>query len=105
LDELLDLVFPGGALVGIGVAIGATFSKQLRPVAKQAIKTGMDISERLKVAAAEASERAQDLMAEAQVERQIEQQNGGSRRPQARQAAGEGESAERARPSATRQAH
>jgi hypothetical protein len=44
-------------------------------------------------------------MAEAQVERQIEQQNGGSRRPQARQAAGEGESAERARPSATRQAH
>jgi uncharacterized NAD-dependent epimerase/dehydratase family protein len=76
-DELLDLIFPGGALVGIGVAIGATFSKQLRPVAKQAIKAGMDLSERLREAAAEASERAQDLMAEAQVERRMEQQQNG----------------------------
>lgn len=78
MDELLELIFPGGALVGIGIAIGAAFSKQLRPVAKQALKAGMAVGDQVRVAAAEAAERAQDLMAEARSEHdaELQQRNG-----------------------------
>jgi hypothetical protein len=107
-DELFDIVFPGGAFVAVGVAIGATFSKQLRPVAKQAIKAGMTLSERMREAAAEASERAQDLMAEAQLERAVEMQqqqaNGEAAAPREAPAVTETRSS-RARSAAATQAH
>lgn len=105
-DELFDVVFPGGAFVALGVAIGATFSKQLRPVAKQAIKAGMNLSERMREAAAEASERAQDLMAEAQMERQVEmQQANGATQPEIQRAPVTEQRSSRARSTAASQAH
>jgi hypothetical protein len=108
-DELFDIVFPGGAFVAVGVAIGATFSKQLRPVAKQAIKAGMTLSERMREAAAEASERAQDLMAEAQMERTMEMQqatNGeGTAEPEIQPVAAREPRTTRSRAGAATQAH
>ena len=68
IDELVETFIPGGALIGIGVAIGAAFSKQLRPVAKEAIKVGMNVAGQMQQAAAEAYERTQDLVAEARYE-------------------------------------
>jgi hypothetical protein len=75
IEELLEAIVPGGALVAIGVAVGAAFGKQLRPIAKQAVKAGMVVGDQVRVAAAEAAERAQDLVAEARAERELELQH------------------------------
>ena len=74
IEELVETIIPGGALVGVGVAIGAAFSKQLRPVAKEAIKAGMNVAGQVQQVAAEAYERTQDLVAEARFEQ--DSQNG-----------------------------
>lgn len=68
-DDLIELVFPGTGWLVLGVALGTAFSEQLRPVAKEAIKIGLTVSERVQEAAAEAYERGQDLVAEARHER------------------------------------
>jgi hypothetical protein len=83
MEELLGSVIPGGALVAIGVAIGAAFGKQLRPIAKQALKAGMVVGDQVRVAASEAAERAQDLVAEARAERetQLQHENGQQAKP------------------------
>lgn len=66
--DLVELVFPGAGWLAIGVMVGTAFSKQLRPVAKQAIKLGLTVGERLQEVTAEAYERGQDLVAEARHE-------------------------------------
>lgn len=68
-DDLLEIFVPGGAWLGAGVVLGAAFGKQLRPVAKGAIKYGLEAGERMQALAAEAYERGQDLVAEARHER------------------------------------
>ena len=68
-DELLEAVIPGGAWLAAGIALGTVFSSRLRPMAKAALKAGMDVAERAQELGAEAAERAQDLVAEAQHER------------------------------------
>ena len=68
-DELVEVMFPGAGWLAIGLAIGTAFSEQLRPVAKEAIKIGMTVGERVQEATAEAYERGQDLVAEARAER------------------------------------
>jgi hypothetical protein len=75
-DELVELVFPGGAFIALGVAVGAAFGKQLRPVAKEVVKFTLTVAEQVQGAAAEASERAQDLIAEAKHEQQAAGANG-----------------------------
>ena len=67
-EDLLELAFPGGALLAAGVAVGAAFGRQLRPVAKQAIKLGLTAGAMAQEAAAEMYERGQDLVAEARHE-------------------------------------
>ena len=74
LEELTELAFPGGAFVAAGVAVGATFGEQLRPFAKQILKSGMKVAAQVQEAAAEAYEQGQDLIAEARHE--YEQENG-----------------------------
>jgi hypothetical protein len=81
-EELVEVVFPGGAYLAIGIALGAAFGKQLRPVAKEVVKFGLTVADQVQEAAAEASERAQDLVAEARHEQQTAAGNG------TRQAAG-----------------
>lgn len=78
-EELIEAVVPGGVWVAMGVAIGAAFGERLRPVAKEAIKTGMTMAERLQEAGAEAYEKAQDLVAEARYEQRRETGNGRAR--------------------------
>ena len=73
LDELVERVFPGAGLLAIGVVIGTAFSKELRPVAKDAIKFGMVAGAAVQTAAAEAYEKGQDLIAEARHEHEQEQ--------------------------------
>jgi len=67
--DLIELVFPGAGWLALGVVVGTAFGDRLRPVAKQAIKLGLTVGERLQEATAEAYERGQDLVAEARQER------------------------------------
>lgn len=76
IEELVETVFPGGAFLAAGVAFGAAFSKQLRPVAKEAIKLGMTAGAAVQAAAAEVYERGQDLVVEARHEHEQEQAGG-----------------------------
>jgi hypothetical protein len=78
LEELAELAFPGGAFVAAGVAVGAAFGQQLRPVAKQVVKTGMKVAAQVQEVAAEAYEQGHDLIAEARHE--YEQENGTGRK-------------------------
>jgi hypothetical protein len=68
LEELAEMAFPGGAWVAVGVALGAAFGEQLRPVAKRVVKTGFVVADQVQGIAAEAYERGQDLIAEARYE-------------------------------------
>lgn len=68
-NDLIESVIPGAGWLAVGMAIGTLFSDSLRPVAKEAIKLGIDVGERLQEATAEAYERGQDLVAEARAER------------------------------------
>lgn len=71
-DEVIERFVPGGVFIVIGVAVGAAFGERLRPVAKEALKQGMTLAERGQEAAAEAFEKAQDLIAEARYEQEQE---------------------------------
>lgn len=70
IDELVEAVVPGGAWLVAGVAIGASLAGVLRPVAKTAVKTGMVVADRVQELTGEAVEQAQDLVAEARMERE-----------------------------------
>ena len=59
-------------MVAVGVAVGAAFGEQLRPLAKQVIKAGLTVADQVQRVAAEAYERGQDLIAEARKEREQE---------------------------------
>ena len=80
-DDLLGLFLPRGAYIAAGVAIGAAFSKQLRPVAKQMLKGAMGLTQQVQTAAAEAYERGQDLVAEARYEQEQELKTSSNGRP------------------------
>jgi hypothetical protein len=71
-EEVVETVVPGGAWLAVGVAVGTAFGERLRPLAKSAIKVGMDVFDRAQVVGAEAVERGQDLVAEARHEREEE---------------------------------
>lgn len=67
--DLIELVFPRAGWLVLGVAVGTAFGEQLRPVAKQAIRLGLTVGERLQEVTAEVYERGQDLVAEVRHER------------------------------------
>lgn len=69
IDEIVETVVPGGALLTVGVVLGAAIGANLRPVVVRAVAAGLGAAERLQEIGAEAYERAQDLVAEAQHER------------------------------------
>jgi hypothetical protein len=71
-EEVVETVAPGGFWLAAGVAVGAAFGRQLRPVAKSALKAGMAATERMRELGAEAMEQTQDLVAEARHEREEE---------------------------------
>lgn len=70
IDEILEVILPGGAWLAAGVAIGMAFSDALRPAAVRLVAAGLTAAERLQEAGAEAYERTQDLVAEARHERE-----------------------------------
>jgi hypothetical protein len=72
LEEVAEVLVPGGAWLAAGVAVGAAFGSRLRPFAKSAIKVGMDVVDRAQVVGLEAVEKGQDLVAEARYEREQE---------------------------------
>jgi hypothetical protein len=74
IDELVEVIVPGGAWLAAGVAIGAAFGGALRPAAVRLVAAGMTAAERLQEAGAEAYEKTQDIVAEARHER--EKKNG-----------------------------
>jgi hypothetical protein len=74
-DEVLDAI--GGTparVVGLGLALGlgVVLGRGLRPVAKQAVRGYMKVSDRVREVTAEASESLQDIYAEAKAERDQE---------------------------------
>jgi hypothetical protein len=69
-ETLLESVIPGGVYMAVGLALGAAFSKQLRPLVKEAVKAGLSLAAVAEEAAAEAYERSQDLIAEARYEQE-----------------------------------
>ena len=69
-DELLDTVMPGGIWLAAGLVIGGALGDRLRPVAKAALRVGLDVADRAREVGSEAVERAQDLMAEVRQERE-----------------------------------
>jgi hypothetical protein len=71
-EEVVETISPGGIWLAAGVALGTAFGRQLRPVAKSAVKAGMAATERLRELGAEAVEQTQDLVAEARHEREQE---------------------------------
>jgi hypothetical protein len=68
LQDLLDAFVPGGIYLAVGLTIGAALGRQLRPLAKQSIKTGIHLFSRAEETATSAYERGQDLVAEARRE-------------------------------------
>ncbi|HSR24576.1 MAG TPA: hypothetical protein VLW53_13560 [Candidatus Eisenbacteria bacterium] len=70
IDEIVETVVPGGALLTVGVVLGAAIGANLRPAMVRVVAAGLGAAERLQEIGAEAYERAQDLVAEAQHERQ-----------------------------------
>lgn len=70
IDEVVEAVLPGGAWLTAGIAIGAAFGTALRPVAVRLLVAGLVATERLQEVGAEAYEKAQDLVAEARHERE-----------------------------------
>ena len=76
LEEFVEVAFPGGALIAGGVAVGAAFGQQLRPAAKQVLKTGMRMAAQAQEIAAEAYEQGRDLIAEARHEVEQESADG-----------------------------
>ena len=63
-DKLVGRVLVPGALV----AMGAAFSKELRPVAKEAVKLGISAGNAVQAIASDLYERGQGLVAEARSE-------------------------------------
>jgi hypothetical protein len=86
LEEVAEVFVPGGAWLAAGVALGAAFGTRLRPLAKSAIKVGMDVADRAQVVGLEAVEKGQDLVAEARYEREQEKA-ASTRRPARRSTA------------------
>jgi hypothetical protein len=78
IGKLLQSIVPGGIYLGIGIAIGAAFGDRLRPLAKEMMKWGLVAAERMQETTAEALERAQDLVAEARYEHEVEARRTGN---------------------------
>jgi hypothetical protein len=70
IDELVEKIVPGGIWLAAGIAVGATFGESLRPIVIRAMKTGIEVADRLQAVGAEAYEKAEDMMAEARHERE-----------------------------------
>jgi hypothetical protein len=68
-DEIVQRVLRRGLWLAAGIAVGAAFSESLRPVFIRAMKAGIELADRAQAVAAEAYEKAEDLMAEARHER------------------------------------
>jgi hypothetical protein len=92
IDELLEMILPGGAWLAAGIAIGAAFGTSLRPTAVRVMAAGLAAADRLQEAGAEAYEKAQDLMAEARHEREQRQTADSRPAPAARRRAARVES-------------
>lgn len=72
LDEIVETIIPGGIWLAAGIAVGATFASSLRPMVVRAMRTGIDVADRVQAVGAEALERAEDMVAEARHERERE---------------------------------
>jgi hypothetical protein len=71
-DELVEMVVPGGwgLAIGVGVGVALLAGRHMRPVAKAAVKGYLAATEGLQKASAGAKEGMQDLYAEAKAERE-----------------------------------
>jgi hypothetical protein len=69
IDEIVETIIPGGIWLVAGVAVGAAFGESLRPIVVRAVRTGIEIVDRVQAVGAEAYEKAEDLVAEARHER------------------------------------
>lgn len=87
IDEIVETILPGGLWLAVGVAVGTAFGESLRPIAIRALKTGIEIADRVQAIGAEAYEKAEDLMAEARHARdrdRVRVATDGSRSPTSR---------------------
>lgn len=75
MDEFFDFI-PGGRLTvaALGLLAIPGVRRQLRPVAKAAIRTGLTVTDQVKTIVAEAREQTSDLVAEARAEREEQMQ-------------------------------
>lgn len=96
IDEIVETILPGGIWLVAGVAVGAAFSESLRPIVIRAVRTGIEIADRVQAVGVEAYEKAEDLVAEARHERERDgmrvatngSRNAASRRRSARAGSG-----------------
>src|SRR5262249_33164618 len=80
MDEFLDAI-PGGRLTLAALALLAVpgVRRQLRPLARAAIRAGLAVTDQVKELIAETREQASDLVAEARAERAGAQDGAGAR--------------------------
>lgn len=72
MDDLIETIVPGGwgLALGVGVGVALLMTRSVRPLAKEAIKGYLAVSEGVRRATAGAAEGFQDLYAEAKSERE-----------------------------------
>lgn len=71
-EEIIETVATGGkaAAIGLGIGVALLFSRNFRPLAKQAVKGYLVASEGMRRAASGAREGLQDIYAEAKAEQE-----------------------------------
>ncbi len=72
MEEIIETVALGGraAVIGLGVGVALLFSRNFRPLAKQAVKGYLAASEGVRRATSDAREGLQDIYAEAKAEQE-----------------------------------
>ena len=72
LDDIFETAIPWGGFLAVGALLGASFPDETRDLARRAAILGLRLADKAREIGAESWERGQDIIAEAQAERETE---------------------------------